>query len=294
MSLTSGPTRGITLMMIGTLMLTVQDAVSKWLITDFTVGEILVYRGAFAYLPLAWFIWRDGGWLTVRSRRPRANVVRALLNTGAGFTVISAYAFLPLADVLAVLFASPIIVTALSVPLLRESVGWRRWTAVIIGFVGVLIILRPGSQISWYFVLPVFGAVFVAFRDILTRTIGSVDSSTTILLYTVSVSMLGGLATFPFVELTSPNALQWAVFASMGLVNGVAHYCTIKAFTFASVSTLAPLRYFALVWAAIIGYLVWNDTPTQWTLLGTALVVASGVFIILRERRVAALTEKET
>ena len=273
-------------MMLGTLMLTVQDAVSKWLIDDFSVGEILVYRGIWAYIPLAWFAYRAGGVVALHSKRPGVNVLRALANTGAGFAVITAYAYMPLADAMAIMFASPILVTALAFPLLKEHVGWRRWCAIIVGFAGVLIMLRPGAHFALVALLPLGGAALVAARDILTRKLGNVDSSTTILFYTITVSVLAGLCTFPFTLLTAPSGIEWSIFATMGLVNGVAHYCTIKAFSLADVTVLSPLRYFALVWAAIIGYLVWADVPGKAMLFGAVLVVGSAIYIIVREARI--------
>ncbi|MEM7254289.1 MAG: DMT family transporter [Pseudomonadota bacterium] len=290
MAFTTGPTRGIALMLLGTLLLTGQDAVSKWLIHQFSVGEILVYRGLWAYLPLAWFAYREGGWSTLRSKRPIANCLRAALNTGAGFAVITAYAYMPLADAIAIMFASPIIVTALSAPMLGESVGWRRWSAVILGFLGVLIMLRPGGTFDTIALLPVAAACFIAVRDILTRRLGHVDSATTILFYTITVSVLGGLATFPFVSLRPPDPGEWLIFAALGLVNGIAHYCTISAFKFARAATLAPLRYFGLIWAGAIGFMVWGDIPDAAMIIGSVLVVASGVFIILREAQPPART----
>ncbi|MCB1739087.1 MAG: DMT family transporter [Gammaproteobacteria bacterium] len=281
---------GIGLMITGTFMLTCQDAVSKWLIDGFHAGEILFYRGLFAYLPIAVFAWRAGGLQALRSARPRANVLRALCNTAAGFTVISAYAFMPLADAMAILFASPILVTALSVPLLGEPVGPRRWAAVLVGFAGVLLILEPsGGGLAWYLLLPIAGAVFVCFRDILTRKLGAVDGPTVILFYTVTASVIGGAASMLVLGAHWPSPASWAVFAAMGLLNGVAHYLTIKAFSLASAVTLSPLRYLSLVWAGIIGYSVWGDVPAMHALLGASLVVASGLYIFMRETRLRGL-----
>lgn len=276
-------------MTAGTLMLTVQDAVSKWLVEDFHAGEILFFRGLFAYIPIAIFAARAGGWIALRSQRPGVNIVRSLLNTGAGFTVITAYAFMPLADAMAIMFASPFLVAALSVPMLGESVGWRRWSAVMVGFVGVVIILRPGTDsFQWFALLPLAAAGFVAVRDILTRRLGAVDGTTVILFYTVTVSVIAGAMSFPIAGVHWPTMGQWGIFAAMGLLNGVAHYMTIRAFSLAQAATLAPLRYLSLVWAAAIGYVVWNDVPDVAVASGAALVVGSGIFIVLREARLRA------
>ena len=137
-------------MIAGTLMLTSQDAVSKYLTTDYHFGEIFFYRGIWAYVPLAFFVWRAGGLAVLRSREPGVNMIRALLNTAAGVLIISALALLPIADVFAIVFLSPLIVTALSPWMLGEAVGWRRWSAVLVGFAGVLVMTRPGGAgIGW-------------------------------------------------------------------------------------------------------------------------------------------------
>ena len=130
-------------MALGTLLMTIQDATSKWLISDYSVGEILFYRGIWAYLPIAWFVWRGGGLKLLRSRRPFANVVRSVLNTVAGLAVISAYAYMPLATAMAIMFSSPLLVAALCGPVLSEHVGVVRWLAVIAGFCGVMLVLNP-------------------------------------------------------------------------------------------------------------------------------------------------------
>jgi drug/metabolite transporter (DMT)-like permease len=304
--------QGIGLMVAGTLLLTVQDAVSKWLVSDFHAGEILLYRGLFAYLPIAWFAYHSGGWQALRSRRPSANVVRAVLNTSAGFAVISAYQFMPLADAMAIMFASPLLVAALSASMLGERVDWRGWSAVLAGFFGVLVILSPGigswdgfdfgstagsesgtvsgtasdgSAFQWFAILPLAAAGFIAFRDILTRRLGAIDGTTVILFYTVTASVIAGAVSLLFFGASWPTPTHWAIFATMGVLNGVAHFMTIRAFALAKAATLAPLRYFALVWAAVIGYAVWNDIPTVATSAGAALVVASGIYILWRESR---------
>ena len=273
-------------MTAGTLMLTLQDAVSKWLITDYSVGEILFYRGLWAYIPLAFFAWQSGGWRVLRSAHPTVNFTRACLNSSAGLAMISAYAFMPLATAMAIMFAAPILVTALSGPLLGESVGRWRWFAVLLGFVGVILILQPEQGVwEWFLLLPLLAAVFVAVRDVLTRKLGAVDDPSGILFYTVTVSVLFGALWMAAFGASWPTPQAWAVFIAMGLLNGVAHFATIKAFTVARAATLMPLRYLSLVWAGLIGFMVWGDVPTVLALAGAVLVVVSGLAIVFRKRR---------
>jgi drug/metabolite transporter (DMT)-like permease len=284
----NNPALGIVLMTTGTLLLTLQDGVSKWLIEDYSVGEILFYRGLWAYVPIAFFAWRSGGWHVLRSARPTVNVVRACLNSCAGLAIISAYAFMPLATAMAIMFASPILVTALSVSLLGEPVGRWRWFAVLLGFIGVMLILQPEHGVwEWFLLLPLLAAVLIAMRDVLTRKLGAVDDPTAILFYTVTASVAFGALWMAVYGASWPSSQAWAVFVALGLLNGVAHFATIKAFTVARAATLMPLRYLSLVWAGLIGFMVWGDVPTTLALAGAVLVVASGLVIVLRERQQA-------
>ena len=285
---------GIALMLAGTLMLTLQDAVSKWLIDSFHVGEILFYRGIFAYLPILAFVYfdhlkshADGRSLRQRlhSNQPWANVLRAMLNTGAGFAVISAYAFMPLAEAMTITFSSPILVSVLAIPLLGETVSFRRWAAIAIGFLGVLLIAKPGRvDLGWVVWLPVLAAVLLAFRDILTRRLGAVDSTSVILFFTVTVSTVSGLLVMLVLGSSWPSSAAWALFFALGLINGVAHYLIIKSFSLAQASTIAPLRYSSVLWALLIGFWIWGDIPGWISLLGALLIVASGLYILFEER----------
>ncbi len=282
----SAPGLGILMMVVATLLLTVQDAIAKWMTSDFHVGEILFYRGLWAYLPIALFAWREGGLSVLRARRPGTNALRAAMNLGAGLLVISAYALMPLAEVLAITFASPLIVTALAAPMLGEPVGWRRWAAVLVGFGGVLVMVRPaGAGFDPVILLPLGVAVMIALRDLLTRRLGAFDSSTTILFYTVTVSVIGGAAVMAVLGTRMPQPFEWLLFAVSGIINGGAHYLAISAFRFAEAATLAPLRYLSLVFATAIGFVVWGDVPGPWVVVGAAVVVASGLYIIHREAR---------
>ena len=273
-------------MALGTLLMTIQDATSKWLISDYSVGEILFYRGIWAYLPIAWFVWRGGGLKLLRSRRPFANVVRSVLNTVAGLAVISAYAYMPLATAMAIMFSSPLLVAALSGPVLSEHVGVVRWLAVIAGFCGVLLVLNPfGGGLTWIYLLPLIAAVFIALRDMMTRHLGAFDDPSVILFYTVTLSVITGGVWMAVFGARWPDERGWMIFIVMGLVNGCAHYCVIKALSIAHAASVMPLRYLSLLWACIIGFVVWNDVPSAVAASGMCLIVASGIAILFRESR---------
>ncbi len=269
----------------GTLLLTSQDAISKWLTSDYHVGEIFFYRGLWAYLPLAWLVWRSGGVSALRARQPEFNILRGVLNTAAGVMIVVSLGVMPVADVFAIVFLSPLIMTALAPVALGEAVGWRRWGAVCLGFAGVLIMLRPARETFGLIVLlPLAVAFVMASRDILTRRIGSQDDSVTILFYSVTASFVFGAATLPF-GARWPAAEHWPIFVVAGFMHTLAHYLLIRAFQLAVVPVVAPYRYLSLVWAVGIGYVVWGDVPDRWIVTGAVLIVGAGLYSLYREAR---------
>jgi drug/metabolite transporter (DMT)-like permease len=277
--------RGIPFILLGTLMLTTQDAISKWLTADYHFGEIFFYRGIWAYLPIAYFVWRDGGLHTLRSARPFANIARAACNTASGVLIITSLSLMPMADVLAVAFMSPLILAALAPTFLGEMVGWRRWLAILVGFAGVLCMTRPGGgTLNLLIVMPLVVAFLMAARDVLTRQLGARDSTGTLLLYTVTITTGVGAVSLLF-GTTMPPAGDWLLFIVAGFINGTAHYFVVKAFQLSPAPIVAPLRYFSLVWAVVIGITIWGDIPDLWMIAGTILVVGSGLYTMFRETR---------
>lgn len=291
MTVTTGTAgKAIACMLAGTLMLTTQDAVSKWLTGRFHAGEILIYRGVFGYIAIAVYAHYAGlGWRVMRTRQPFGNLARASLNTAAGLLVITAYKVMPLADALAITFASPLLITALSGPLLKEQVDWRRWAAVIGGFAGILLMCRPdGGVFKAVVILPILCMFCTAGRDLLTRRLGAVDAPATILFFTITTSVVAGAISLPIAGATWPTPTEWLIFFILGQANGISHFLVIQAFSLAPASTLAPFRYLSLVWAVAIGAVVWGDFPDEWKLAGAGLVVMSGLYVVRREtRRVA-------
>ncbi len=278
--------KGAWCMIIGAFLLTTQDAITKWLTTDFHPGEILFYRGFFTFIPIAYLAARAGGWRALGTRNLNATLVRAILGAATSIFVILSFVYLPLATALAIIFLSPIILTALSVPMLGEQVGWRRWIAVFVGFAGVLFMVRPeGDGLPFYYIFPLVTALLSSFRDIVTRRLRGGDSSLSILFYSMIVAILAGAASLPLFGGHWPSPSDWGLFAIAGVMIGLSHLLTIQAFLFAPAGTVAPFKYLSLVYAAVIGYGVWGDVPDIWKIAGAALVVGAGLFILHRELR---------
>lgn len=267
--------------------ITLVDTTAKFFTTDLH-GVQLVW-GYFVGITISTLIFltvrRQRLAQVLRSRRPGLQMLRA----GALATSISllfvGLTYLPIADATVLSFMAPLFITALSGPLLGERIGWHRWLAVLAGLAGVLFIVRPGGDLyHWASVLTLLGAVSFAVFQIMTRKLSMSDSTMTTLLYTA----LGGLlwtsiAVVPFWR--EPAAIHWVAFLGTGVLGFLAHLCMIRAFTLAQASLLAPFNYSKLIWAAIAGYVVFGDIPGVDTLVGSAAIIGSGLYVVYRERR---------
>jgi len=278
--------KGAWCMIIGSFLLTTQDGITKWLTTDFHPGEILFFRGFFTFIPIFFIVMHASDLRSLKSRNLKGTMTRAVLGTATSIFVVISFIYLPLATALAIIFLNPVILTALSVPLLGEKVGWRRWVAVLVGFAGVVIIVRPsGEGVPYYYIFPVITALLSSMRDIATRRLAGGDSSNSILFYSMLVAFFAGAVSLPIFGVHWPTPTQWGLFAIAGVLVGLSHLLTIQAFLLAPSATVAPFKYFSLIWATLIGYGVWGDVPDTWKLAGSALVVGAGLFILHREMK---------
>lgn len=281
----SQPAQGIAFILAAGFFLTMSDTATKWLTGGYPIGQIMCIRSLFTLLPIMIFAARNGGLTSLRIGNLRMQCARAACAVASSFLFVTALFYLPLADAIALAFSGPLFVTAMATLLLGEHVGWRRWTAVIIGFAGILIMIRPtGDTVRWVALLPLCGACCGAFRDIITRHIRSTDSPVAILAFTMMAVGLAGLTTLPFgwKPVTGPDLL---IMMGAGVVVGTAQYLAIQAFHHAEASLIIPFKYLSLIWGALFGYMIWGHVPDQWVIAGATLVVGSGLFIMYRETR---------
>lgn len=279
--------KGIAAMALASLLLTIGDAGTKYLTEDYSVGQVLAIRQCFALLAILPYIHWVSGWQAIRVVNRGGVALRALFFIGTTWLIVSSFAILPLTLVTAIAFSSPIFVVALSTLVLGERVGPRRWLAVLAGFIGVLVIVRPGgSAFELALILPVLAALSSGLRDIVTRHLSRSDTSIAILFW----SMLAVVMASMFTVLSgwkpvTPGAA--AMMAAIGVLNAAAHFLMIDSLRLGDASLVSPFRYTSLVWAAILGILVWNDWPDLWTVAGAAIIVSGGIYIIEREPRKA-------
>ncbi len=280
----NNPLRGILLMNLAMFLLAGMDGITKTLATDYAVPQILSVRFLiFCLFALA--IARPKSLRTAfRSRHPILQIARSLIIVIEVGVFIVAFRYLPLADAHAISGIAPLLVTALAVPFLGEKVGMRRWTAISIGFLGLLIIVRPGIGVfNPAALIPLAGAGLWAIYQILVRKV-SEDSAATSLLYMAVTGAIVMTALAPFFW-RPPDSTGWLLLLSLGVVGSLGHYILIKAFQAAPASTLQPFHYVVLIWATIVGYLVFGDLPDAWTVLGAAVIAGSGLYAFYRERR---------
>ena len=280
------PLRGVLCMIGAGLFLTLNDAVLKWLTGDYPVGQIMFLRGLFVFLPIALLVWHAGGLRSLRVRRVTPHLLRGALMIAGTFLFINGLRHLAFADAISITFAGPLFVTAMAAPFLGEVIRWRRWMAVGIGFLGVLIIIRPTSEVAqWAAILPLAASMTGALRDILTRKMSQHDSSVSVMFYsTVAVTLAGGVT---FVGGWQP--VQWqdlGLLLICGALLGCAHFLMIESFRLAEAALVVPFKYVSMVWAVLLGLLIWGDIPDGWTFLGTTVVIGSGLYILHRERAV--------
>lgn len=276
---------GAILMSASMLGFAAMDAMSKFLVADYPIVQTLWIRYV-VYAVFAVLVTRKAGIRRMAvSRRPWLQGARSLLALVEGAVFVLAFAYLPLAETHAVAATSPLIVIALSAPLLRERVGLHRWLAVIAGFVGVLLIIRPGfEELTWPLALPLLGAFLWGLYQIMVRMCARDDAPETTLLWSAFVGLAAVSILAPFYW-RAPDLLAGTLMLGIGVLGALSHFALIKALDFAEASAVQPYGYTLLVWAAVLGALVFGDIPALWTVIGGIVVVLSGLYTWDRDRR---------
>ncbi len=277
------PFAGVGFVLAAMVVFSTQDTLSKLLVADYSPFEVAWFRYAINVLVLAPFVLRAGG-LRLRSRRPGLHIGRGLAVMGSALAFMGALGRMPIADATAINFVSPLATVALSIPMLGERVGPRRWAAVVVGFAGAMIIVRPGGDaFRWAALLPILSAILWALGMVLTRRIEASEPALT----TLAWSTLAAVATLslflPFVW-RPLDGRAIAILAALGVISVLGQYLTILGYMRRPASVLAPLAYTQMVWSTISGLLVFGTAPGASTWLGAAIVVVSGLYVLHRER----------
>ncbi len=261
------------------------DATAKYLSQSYDTPQIVWARFAGHFVLAVVMLaprYRARPW---RSNRPGLQILRAMFLLGATAANFAALRHLQLAETGSIFFVLPLVVGALSVPLLGERVGPRRWAAIVIGFLGVMVIMRPGLGLThWAVFLSLISVLCVAVYQITTRKLAGIDGSLTTQVYT---ALVGFLVVTPFAPFywTTPDLAGGVLMIAMGLLGGVGHYLLILAHRLAPAPILAPFFYPQIIWMTLLGYVLFGDLPDRWTVAGAGIVIASGLYLLYRERR---------
>ncbi|MBI2320054.1 MAG: DMT family transporter [Betaproteobacteria bacterium] len=272
-------------MIAAATILALLDATAKYLSRTYPVLGVVWARFAFQTLLMVLVLGPRSRLALVQTRRPALQILRGITLMGASVLFVGALSRMPIADATAIAFLSPLIITALSVPMLGERVDRPCWVAVLCGFAGVLVIIRPAGEVfSWWSVLALGAAGCFALFQVLTRKVAGVDRTLPTLFYPALVGALIMSLALPFHWSMPRTPLHAALFVFMGIVASLGHFVMIKAYQAAPAPVIAPFVYSQLVVAIGVGYAVFDELPDRWSVLGMAIVVASGFFIFRRHR----------
>jgi drug/metabolite transporter (DMT)-like permease len=278
--------RGILLMCAGTAMFPFMNTAVKLLTARYPVAEIVWARFTGHLIIMLIVFLPQYRWTLLRTRRPTVQIGRSVLMLVSNMVFVMAIGRVPLATASAIGFTSPLIVTALSVPLLHESVGWRRWTAVLVGFGGALLVIRPGSGFHHPAVLLLLAsAVAYALYLIGTRWVSRYDKAATGIIFAALFGSLAMTVVLPFAFVMPRTLWDGLLFCSLGMFGGVGHYLIIRAFQLGPAAVIAPLGYVELIGTSTLGYLIFDNFPDLWTWVGAGVIIASGIYVAFRERR---------
>ncbi|MEA2780934.1 MAG: hypothetical protein QOK29_2478 [Rhodospirillaceae bacterium] len=281
------PLKGVLYMLAGVLFFSIMDATAKWLTGGYPIAQ-LIFIGR---LPMPVFAiglaLASGGLWTLKTHRMGWHLLRAATGVITFIGFFWCLKLLPLADTVALTFASPLIQCALSVPLLGERVGPRRWLAIVVGFIGVIVIVQPsGTGLGLGALLALMAAFgYALFNNISRRMSGTETTPSLMLWYSLSLIVATG-AIVPF-QWVSPRAEDYGIFILFAAAGTVGQYLMTQAFRYGEASLLAPIDYSALIWATLLGFLFWQEFPTPTVFAGAAIIVASSLYILHRETRMA-------
>ena len=278
---------GISITVLGGLCFAIQDAGIKWLSAEMAVLQVLFLRSLFGLVFLGASTTLSGESISLKVQRPWLLVLRSGINILSWILFFTSLQYLPLATAVALFFSFPLFLAIISVPLLGESVGIRRVLAIVVGFVGVLLITNPASGISMPALMMLGAALGWAIVASLTRILGERENTTTILFYTLFGFVL--LLALPQYWLwRSPSIDEYLLIIAVAFFGVIAQYAVTKAYAIASPSLIAPFEYTALIWSAVLGYLIWGDIADALAISGALLIIGSGIYIIHREAIKAA------
>ncbi len=280
----SNAVKGIWLITLSTIVFTIMDSLVKWTGASYPVVQLLFFRCVFALIPISIILWKTGNFRQLNTQHPLKHILRGVAGMSAMFFVFTSYTKLPLADVVVILFAAPLLTTLLAIPLLGERIGLHRAWAIVLGFIGVLIVVQPGSgMISFDVIYPIAAATGMAVAMLTVRVLGRTDHGAVISFYFTVFGIAVASVGLVFEGWVMPQGNDWLLLIAIGVLGGLGQYFLTSAYAIAEVAIVSPFKYTALIWAAGIAYLVWGEVPATETWLGAGVIIASSLYMLHRE-----------
>jgi len=273
----------ISLKIFSVIFFVLMDVLIKKLSSDFNTFQIVFFRCFFGLFPVLTMMYITKS--SLKTNKINLHLLRAIIACLAMFSFFKAFGILPLADVSSISFASIMIITILAIFILSEKVGIRRWIAIFFGFIGVLIVFRPGTSLfSYYSLLPLFGAVALSFAIIIMKKLLSYDAPPTCSFY---LHVFVALIYLPFLitNWQQPSFNSWIMLIGMGFCGGIAQILLTSAYRLTTVNLLQPFDYTAIIWAITFGMIFFNDYPDRYVIIGSIIIVISTYYIIYRETK---------
>jgi drug/metabolite transporter (DMT)-like permease len=296
--------KGILFLCAGAAIFTVQDVIIKWISGDYPVAQILATRSLVAFVPLLILLHFDGGFRGINGQRRGRLMLRACLLFLAYTAYYLGIAAIPLAEAVSLFYTAPLFIVALSGPMLRETVGLNRWFAVIVGFLGAIVMFRPGADIiDPAALLSLLAAALYGLAQIMARDLGTTHRASVMALAQNAVNLAAALAlgiiagdggfagsTHPSIAFflrpwAMPTTIDLLLMATTGLIAAVAIWCLTHAYRIAEANVIAPFEYSSIIWVVLMGYLIWGEVPKPLTVVGGVLIITAGVYVLRATRR---------
>jgi drug/metabolite transporter (DMT)-like permease len=274
---------GVLYMVASVICFSIMDICVKWL-DYYPVGQVLFLRFFIGFIPIFFIIPRNKIFTFYKTSRPGLHAFRAITGALAIIALFYGLRELPLADVVSLTFAGPIFVTVASIFFLSETVGIKRWSAVCLGFIGMLLIVQPAFiDLNYYYIAPIIFCIFFACVAISVRSLSKTEANYTIAFYFTSLCTVIGLCSVFFVDWVLPTKIDFLIFIILGLCGSMGNLLLTQSYRLTEASLVTPIKYLSLIFAIIFGFLIWNEVPKILTLFGAILVIASSLIIFIRE-----------
>ena len=278
------PLLGISTMLLSVFLFSMMDATVKWLGGSYPTQQIMFFRCAVAMIPVSIIIYSRGGLPILKTQQPGMHLLRSLLGVSAMGFAFYALSLMRLADAISILHATPIIMTALSVLILKEAVGVHRWSAVLAGFIGMLIVVRPGEgmiESGSFFML--VAALLIGCTTIIIRHLSARDDPVCITFYFTLTGVIVSAIGIAILGWETPPSSDWIFLIAVGLFGGVAQYLMTLSYRHSRIAIVAPLKYLSIAIGGIFAYFIWGEIPDLQSIIGISIIVGSGLYTLHRE-----------